>query len=257
MSQVMVFILIGSGAMLVLVIGIISFFVVYQRRVFNYQMQIDKINKQKELELLQASIQSEEAERKRIAGELHDDVGVTLSSIRLFLYKANIDEALLNESRHLLDETIQKIRNISHQLQPDTLYLLGLEASLQSFAQSISKSGTIRVQYIATQPLPRLQNTIELSVYRIVQELVNNTIKHSGATAIQILPQIQADVFMVSVTHNGQGINNAVFEDNIYKKGTTGLKNIVTRLKSVGGKIDFGTANNSYYINITVPCTLK
>lgn len=244
--------------MLLLALGIITFVILYQRRVISHQLEIKKINEQKALELLQASIASEEAERKRIAGELHDDVGATLSSIRLFLYKASVDEGLLNESRQLLDQTIQKIRNISHQLQPDTLILLGLETSLQSFAQTLTKSGSIHVQYIGVQQLPRMQNAIELSVYRVVQEVVNNIIKHSKATSIQILPAITGNVFSVSITHNGsQGLTSEKFDQLLYTKGTTGLKNIVNRLNSVKGKIDMGVANNLYYTNINVPFIVK
>jgi len=257
MNNLVVLVLIATIVMLVLGIGIVTFFVLYQRRIINHQLEIKKITDQKELELLQASIQSEEAERKRIAGELHDDVGVTLSSVRLFLYKADIDAGVLNESRQLLDQSIQKIRNISHQLQPDTLLLLGLESSLQSFAATISKSGVLHVQYISATALPRLKDNIELSVYRIVQELVNNIMKHANATGVQILPQIAGDKFFVYLTHNGQGISNQEFEERIYTKGTTGLKNIVNRIKSVEGTIDFGYANNSYQVTIAVPAVAK
>src|SRR3954464_4308784 len=103
-------------AMLTLALGIIFFVILYQRRVISHQIELKKINDQKELELIRASIQSEEEERMRIASELHDDVNATLASVRLYLYKekdVQYDEQIINLSKQLLDESIEKIRNIS------------------------------------------------------------------------------------------------------------------------------------------------
>src|SRR5436190_624093 len=115
--------------MLTLAVGIVIFVIQYQRRVINHQDELKDFNRKKQEELIQASIRSEEEERMRVAAELHDDVGATLSSIRLMLFKAIRnpgDGAILQQVRGLLDETIQKVRNLSHQLQPGTLQYLGL-----------------------------------------------------------------------------------------------------------------------------------
>src|SRR5687768_15823092 len=120
----------GIGMMLLLSLGIIFFVILYQRRMLRHQMEIKHINERKQQELLQASIQSEEEERMRIASELHDDVGATLSSIRLFLHKAaqtSENPEMIHQSRALLDESIKKVRDISHKLQPATLQQLGLK----------------------------------------------------------------------------------------------------------------------------------
>jgi two-component system, NarL family, sensor kinase len=134
-------IVIGICAMLILAIGIIFFVILYQRRVIAHQQELKKINAEKELELVQASIRSEEGERNRIAAELHDDVAATLSSARLFMYKnkdADFDEERINQSKKLLDESIKKIRDISHKLQPSHLQHLGLQLSLQSLLETLN-----------------------------------------------------------------------------------------------------------------------
>ena len=238
----------GIAVMLVLALGIIFFVVLYQRRVFNHQLEIKSIEERKQQELLQATIQSEEEERMRIASELHDDVGITLSSVKLFLHQAaqNPDPELIRESRELLEESIQKIRNISHSLQPGILQHLGLQASIQSFAEMISKTGSIAMKYEPEGELPPLGGHISLAIYRVIQELVNNVIKHSGATRIHLHSAADTRVKIV-MTHNGEGLDDAGFRQLVFKPGAIGLKNIVNRLESVGGSILFSREDGGNY----------
>lgn len=236
--------------MLVLAMGIILFVLMYQRRVITHQLEIKKINEQKQLELIQASIQGEEEERMRIAAELHDDIGATLSSIRLFLSAAVQDPSdtdIINQSRDLLDDSIGKIRNISHKLQPSTLYHLGLQTSFQALADMMNKTGTISMEYIAVGNLPRLHESIELSAYRIMQELINNTLKHAGARALVLETELLDSGLRLALAHNGAGITQDMYQQLIYKKGAIGLKNIVNRLKSVNATITFSHENEKWY----------
>jgi two-component system, NarL family, sensor kinase len=250
-------IIMGIAAMLVLAMGIILFVLMYQRRIITHQLEIKKINEQKQLELIQASIQGEEEERMRIASELHDDIGATLSSIRLFLSAAAQDPSdtdIIHQSKELLDDSIGKIRNISHKLQPSTLYHLGLQTSFQALSDMISKSGAISMEYISISELPRLHESIELSAYRIIQELVNNTLKHAGAKAIVLKTDIGDEGLKLSLSHNGYGITQEMYQELIYKKGAIGLKNIVNRLKSVNASIQFLQENEKWYrIEVVFP----
>ena len=236
--------------MLLLAFGLILFVVMYQRRMISHQLELKKINEEKELELIQASIQGEEEERMRIASELHDDVGATLASARLFLYKekdAQFDENVINQSKQLLDESIGKIRGISHNLQPATLQHLGLELSLRSMIETISRSGKIKAAYTIEKSLPRLSDNVELAGYRISQELITNIIKHTGASEILMEIGTTADAIEVVFLHDGRGMTQDLYEEQIYKKGAIGLKNIVNRLKSIGASIHFSKAGDSWY----------
>jgi signal transduction histidine kinase len=225
----------------------------YQARVTNHKLEIKDINEKKQLELLQAAIQSEEEERTRIASELHDDVGATLSSVRLFLHKIDSQSELFDETKTLLEESIQKVRNISHKLQPGILYHLGLQASLQSFAETLTKSGAINVKYISSNELPTLSDNTGLAMYRVVQELINNILKHANATIVTIKAQAVNNAIELTVEHNGKGMDNDEFNENTYKKGSLGLKNIVSRLSSVNGSINFAHNNSNYAITVTIP----
>jgi signal transduction histidine kinase len=235
-------VIIAAITMLALALGIVVFVMMYQRRVINHQQQLRDFNRRKQEELMQASIRSEEEERMRVAAELHDDVGATLSSIRLMLYKAARDpgdDAIINQARLLLDESIQKVRNLSHQLQPGTLQYLGLNKSIQSLAEMLTRTGQITVQCNAADAWPALDGPTELALYRIIQELLNNITKHSGASNVTIQTSHKGGVANITITHNGDGLNERTYQEMLYKKGAIGLKNIESRLKSAGASIAF------------------
>jgi signal transduction histidine kinase len=246
----------GIGMMLLLSLGIIFFVILYQRRMLHHQMEIKHINERKQQELLQASIQSEEEERMRIASELHDDVGATLSSIRLFLHKAaqtSENPEMIHQSRALLDESIKKVRDISHKLQPATLQQLGLKASLEALSELINSSGSMKMQH-SLQDLPRMDENTELAVYRVMQELINNILKHAHATSIHLRSTVQLSVLQLTLSHDGVGLTEAMYQELIYKKGAIGLKNIVNRIKAIQSEIRFAKAGESHYeAIITIP----
>lgn len=242
-------------AMLLMASGIIFFVVMYQRRVIRHQEEINSINKQKELELVQAAVRGEEQERTRIASELHDDVGATLASVKLFLHSQNKelgDRPVFAQSRDLIDETIEKVRGLSHRLQPAVLKQFGLDAALSSFFKSFEPVQGISMQYHIGN-LPRMNEDKELALYRIVQELVNNTLKHSNATNIHCKATIITEQVSIEYSHDGEGLTEETFQALVYKKDAIGLKNIVTRLKSVNGAISFEQKGDLFLTLVNIP----
>ena len=236
--------------MLLLAFSIVFFVVNYQRRVIRHQDEIKSINDQKQLELIQASIQGQEEERMRIATELHDDVGATLSSVRLFLHSSmhkDADESVILQSKQLLDQSISSIRNISHKLQPAILNQLGLQASLESLSSIINRSSSVTLTYTSLFPLPKLNDNIELSVYRMLQELTSNIIKHSEASSISIETSVSNGFLRIILIHDGHGLTNEMYQALIYKKGAIGLKNIVNRLKSINSTIEFSQIDSAHF----------
>lgn len=256
-------VILGVSAMLFMALSVIMFVILYQRRVIQSQIEIEKINQDKQQEMLNASIQSEEQERMRIAAELHDDIAPTLASAKLYLATAILKDAsggrhdLLIQSKDLLDDSLKKIRDIAHKLQPSTLYYLGLQASLQAFAEMIHNSGSISASYHNQQMLPRFHENTELSVYRVTQELVNNIIKHANARSLTIETRIREGFLVLKIEHNGTGITQKLYEELVYKKGAIGLKNIVTRLKSIQAVIHFEQVSVSLFtVTIQAPIML-
>ena len=120
-------IIIGISIMALMGFTVVFFVVLHQRRVIRHQVELQEIESQRQMELLQASLQSEEEERRRIAAELHDDIGATLASARLYLHQAEktaTDAAMIQQSGKLVDDSIRKVREVSHKLQPATLEAL-------------------------------------------------------------------------------------------------------------------------------------
>jgi signal transduction histidine kinase len=248
--------------MLLMAMGVIMFVVLYQRRVIQSQIEIEKINREKQQEMMNASIQSEEQERMRIAAELHDDIAPTLASVKLYLSAALLkdtqpgQQSYVEQSKTLLDESLQKIRNIAHKLQPSTLYYLGLQVSLQALADMINNSGGLEVKYTTRDKLPRFSENVELSLYRVTQELINNIVKHAHARSVAIETRLEEQQVFLNISHNGTGITQQLYEELVYKKGAIGLKNIVTRLKSIDGAIHFEQVSVSLFA-ITIQAPIK
>lgn len=250
-------IIIGITVILLLAFSVIGFVVLYQRRVIRHQLELKTLNEQKQLALLEASLQSEEEERRRIASELHDDVGASLSSIRLFLHKADEQSgssAIIQQSKDLIDDTIKKVRDISHKLQPATLQMLGLYSSLHALAEIYNRADGIKMSVQADNSLTRLAPNTELHIYRIIQELINNIIKHSGGKKVSLAVFQSGDKMQFSLVHDGTGIAKEDYNVFLTKKGAIGLKNIENRLKFIHAAIEFEKRNpTEFNTTIIVP----
>lgn len=233
--------------------SVILFVVLHQRRVIRHQVELNEFESKKQIELFQAAAQSEEEERQRIATELHDDVGATLSSARLFLHQAekySSSPELIRQSGQLVDDSIRKVRDISHKLQPGTLQSLGLHAALQALAEVYRRSGSVKFDVLPSGNIPRLDPHRELHTYRIVQELTNNILKHSKATFIILEIAIREGEVALTLQHDGTGLNNESFHILLGQKDGIGLKNISTRLKFINGQISFEQQSGYTFLTI-------
>ena len=198
----------GTLGMLVLAIGLVVFIVFHQRRVIRYQMQLQKMEEEQQKILLNASIRWQEEERQRIAADLHDDAGPLLATARLYLnenlFKQDINTQLqsIYNAKQIIDDTIQLIRNISHSLMPPTLKNFGLESAINDLFQKISGTGSINASCRFHDYRQRLRPEQELLIFRVVQELVNNILKHSNSILRFIL--IHHDVFIFPFFRQGR-----------------------------------------------------
>ncbi len=236
-----IFIILGGVlGMLLLAVAVIAFFLVYQKRLFRQQEELQQLEAAYQKELLQHTIEAQEKERQRIAADLHDSIGSMLSATRMYIHQLNGDlstehrEHLKRETNTLIDSTITQIRTISHDLFPPQLEHLGLFPAIQTFAQRLQATNTLAVecQLPETSDLSPHQ---ELSLYRILQELLQNTLKHAGATQVQIIFK-KHPIFKMIYRDNGQGFNASAVRQ---LPPGQGLKNIESRSFALGALFEF------------------
>jgi signal transduction histidine kinase len=250
--------LLGTVGMLVLTVGLIMFIIFHQRKVIRYQLQLQRMEEEQQKILLTASIRLQEEERQRIAADLHDDAGPLLATARLYLTEnlVNLDKSTQLQSifqiRQILDDTIQLVRNISHSLMPPTLKNFGLESAVNDLFQKIGGSGTINASSRFHDYKDRLKNEKELNVFRVVQELVNNILKHSNASFIHLTQNVQGDNFIMRIHHDGRGLVQTDFEKLNKSTVGLGLKNISSRLKVAHGTIYFEKDPSQTYYKVTI-----
>jgi two-component system, NarL family, sensor kinase len=251
-------ILVGTIGMALLTLVLIVFVVFHQRRIIRYQKQLQKMEEEQQKILLNASIRWQEEERQRIAADLHDDAGPLLATARLYLnenlLKQDISTQLqsIYNAKQIIDDTIQLIRNISHSLMPPTLKNFGLESAINDLFQKISGTGAINASCRFHDYRQRLVPEQELLIFRVVQELINNILKHSNSSFMHITQNIQEGRFYLRLHHDGRGITQDDFEKMNKSSLGLGLKNIQSRMKVLQGSINFEKDVSQTYYKITI-----
>lgn len=257
-SGVSLVLFLGTIGMMVLTISLILFIIFHQRKVIRYQLKLQQMEQEQQKILLKASIKLQEEERQRLAADLHDDAGPLLATARLYLNEnlVNQDKTTqlqsIFQARQIIDDTIQLIRNISHSLMPPTLKNFGLESAINDLFQKMSGSGSINASSRFHEYKDRLKAEKELIIFRVVQELINNILKHSSASFIHLTQNVHGDKFYLRIHHDGKGIVQSDF-DKLNKSNTgLGLKNISSRLKVVQGNIVFEKDISQTYYKVTI-----
>ncbi|MEW7281132.1 sensor histidine kinase [Aquimarina sp. 2201CG1-2-11] len=246
-------IIIGMLIIFSLALSVIVFFIIYQKRLLAQQKKHQKLESDYQKELLKTSISSQEEERTRIAKELHDDVGAMLTTTKLYfgqispqLPAEELEEITVKMSG-FFDDMIQSVRSISQDLRPVILEKLGLIEAIHSLVQTIQDSGKIKVIFKnnTTQPISKSK---ELNLYRIIQELITNTLKHAQASVIHLELKNENNSLVILYEDNGKGLSK---ENLILKKGL-GLKNIESRLSILSGNIYFIEGNSGMKVKIVI-----
>jgi PAS domain S-box-containing protein len=187
-----------------------------------------------------AVVSAEELERSRVAKELHDGVSPILSTAKLYSQSLrdctneDLKQSILAKIEKTIDESIQSISEISNNLSPHILQNFGLIAAVQSFVNKIQELKNTEIS-IYTDWNGRLEEKIEVTLYRVVIELINNSLKHSEAGNIQVHFKMDRGIRMI-YSDNGKGFN---IKETLGQKKGMGLFNIINRVKSLNGTIDY------------------
>jgi signal transduction histidine kinase len=205
-------------------------------------------------QLLISTVQTQEDERKRIAQDLHDEMGAVLSIARMHLVQIQEQEgggintkATIQQAQTLTESAIATMRRISHELMPPQLEEFGLIKTLRAIAKQVNESKKIKLEIVVADDLPRWAATIELGLYRICMELINNTLKHAEAQNINIRLAQVGNQIVCSYSDDGKGLRENYLEGH-------GFRNIEARLNSLGGSRTMGNQpNGGFYAALTIP----
>lgn len=253
-SQSITFLLLGVLAMIILSVSLVVFFVVYQRRMFAQQQEQLIMERKHQRELLSAAIAIQETERRRIASDLHDGIGSLLSATRLYLrqLKPGIDvekaEGIKASALEIVDEVIHNTRRITHDLLPPVLEKFGFFPAAEDLCEKINGSGGIAINFGIVEG-DRMKNEQSIALYRILQELINNTLKHAAAAAIDVSGGWESEKYHFSYRDDGKG-----FDLNENASAGLGLRNIESRVTLLNGELNWDTSpGNGIVVNIYIP----
>lgn len=239
--QVALLIAIGTVGMLLLAIAIILFMVFYQKKMIQEQLKRQKLEFEYQQKMLEAALESQENERRRVAGDLHDSVGGMLSAIRVGLTtiaKQLADPQGMEQPKKMLDDTINSVRSISRDLMPSTLEKFGLVHAIRELCERFQATSFLPVIFQEQGELHTLDQRRELMIFRVVQELVNNAIKHSHAATIHVTIS-GTDKLEIIVEDDGIGFDPEVERGLNQSAKGLGLFNIENRVRLLSAKMNF------------------
>lgn len=225
---------VGSAVMVVLALSIVVFALIYQRRSYEEQHKIIALELSNQRRLIEAEIKATEREQKRIAQDLHDDTGASLTSLRFHIAQLE-DSPQKTAINKTLSETTYKVRNVCNELLPYTLEELGLEDALSYLVMRLNEDVPLDVNFvlISDDKSVTLEQNEELALYRIVQELLSNIVKYAEASYIDVLLTMEDQEMKLEIVDDGNG--NIVLTKDCAK--TFGLQNIVSRLRYINGSM--------------------
>lgn len=230
---------IATIGMLVLAMAIVFFVLFYQRRMLETKLKQQRMEVEYQQKMLYAALESQENERKRLAADLHDSIGAMLSTIRLSLGMLARTEGVptenIDQTKIMLDDTIVSVRRLSRDLLPATLQRFGLSHAVKELCEQYTLVSGLPISFSEKGTAKEKQQTDQLMIFRIVQELVNNAMKHAQPTTIRVALNWERN-FELSVADDGSGF----LAEEIRKSGKgLGLFNMENRARLLNGQLSF------------------
>ncbi|WP_343625894.1 tetratricopeptide repeat-containing sensor histidine kinase [Flavobacterium lindanitolerans] len=212
----------------------------------NHFQKLNNLKREKEIEIMQTMINVEEAERKRVARDLHDSIGSKLSALKI-IFANTQNKNDYNDSRinTILETSIAELRQISYNLVPESLLKLGLEKALGDLCFTL-RSDIVSIEFHSYEIDNSMPLTTQTNIFRIVQELLNNALKHSKATQILVSCSQNGNRFYISIEDNGVGFDISGIGEN---QGL-GIKNIKSRIELLHGSLDCESSSGGTSYNI-------
>jgi signal transduction histidine kinase len=246
---------IGSIGLLAAVL-ILGYFY-FQNRKKNQRLKLQTLEMEQKKKTTQAVMQAEEQERKRIAGELHDSVAQKMVVAKISLEALTNHAQQMNEKEKkifsnvqtLLEESTTEIRNLSHIMMPQILALAGLSETVKSFLDKVEQAD-LKINFSSEGDFTAIPENTALMIYRVIQEAVQNVLKHASATKLDVSMICENNEVDVIIEDNGVGFNTSA---NDIAAGN-GLANLRSRIAFLNGKLDINsTAGSGTIIAFYIP----
>ena len=236
------FLLLAAGTFIC--VGVASGYLMIRQRKLRAEARLQQELHREQERAAHAVLEAEERERRRIAGDLHDGVGQMMSAALMKLNEAREKapegtqaEALTARALALLSESYDEMRHISHQMMPNALLKAGLATAIREFVDKID-GASLQVELIIDGLDDRLDEQTETVIYRVIQEAVNNVIKHAGATRLSIQLANDAEGIAVTIEDNGRGFDPATLD----RAQGIGVRNMYSRLALLKGTVEIDSA---------------
>lgn len=235
--------LVGTLVVSALIAFILLYIIIYQQKVNRFHKTLQKNELDKQADVYKALLSGQENERKRIAEELHDGIGAKLAALKMnleYLYHNKLlDNELLRKNLNWLNETIDEVRDISHNLHPSAISNKGVRKAINELIDTLNKKGDTHFElFWNVDDLFYWQSDMESLVYRITSELLHNTYKHAKATQVIVQVTLDEKNIILIVEDNGLGIKQLNITEGL------GLRNIQSRLNTIGGVMTIDSAGN-------------
>jgi signal transduction histidine kinase len=233
--------------------------VIFIRKIFNLHDQVERLRQESEQKILSAIINTEETERQTFARELHDGLGPVLSSIKMTL-SAIKPETLTPMNREIISKafnasntSVTTLKEIANNLSPHLLKNYGLEKAIETFAQQLFSAANIKFESNLNFDKNRLSDEMKISCYRIVSELMNNSLKHANPKNVSLEITESQNLLTIHYKDDGCGFENFQTEKRSNLPGM-GFNNIISRTKSLNGMYYITTSpGNGFSVEFYFP----
>jgi two-component system, NarL family, sensor kinase len=247
-------VILGTCLLVILILVVILAISLYRTRQAKYMEETENLRSKFQQELLQAQLEIQEQTLKNISQEIHDNIGQTLSLAKLNLntidlHKENAQDKIVN-SKELVSKAIHDLRNLSRSLNTDSVLSSGLLKAIETELVIINHAGSFTTGLKTKGQSARIDSKKELILFRIVQEAINNIIKHSDANSIIVTLDFTNALLRIEINDNGKG-----FEANTESNEGQGLRNMKSRAELIGGNFEILSGANGTTITITLPIT--
>ncbi|MGA8853633.1 MAG: sensor histidine kinase, partial [Christiangramia sp.] len=255
LKQNRIWLIAALGALLlILIIGFLAYKTlrskkkIAEKEVEVQKQKLDSVLKDQELAGIDAMIEGQEKERQRIANDLHDNLGSLLATLKLHFQNLKVrkdrlkeeEDRLLKQTDDLIDEAYQQVRTIAHAKNAGVHAQEGLLPAVKNFASKVSASNKLVIEVEDSGMDDRLENSMEIMIFRIIQELITNVIKHAEASEATIHLTHYGDAINILVEDDGKGF----VVDDVKPKEGMGIYSIQKRVENLGGTVDFESIMN-------------